>query len=115
MLFSLLTVSSCQKTFKVTEVNKAHVFTASLPYDDGVSYPFELIVKGELNGTAFVYLVPKLKTNKLARRDEYFTVRLSSGSFNRKLIRGFTRSQMQIVYQPITANTGHVEIEINYR
>lgn len=65
-------------------------------------------VKGHLDGQALVYIpnVPWLI-------DSGYTLKLHKGPINKELSRAFTYKQFSVVYQPITAKSGYLEIKVD--
>ncbi|MFD1145433.1 hypothetical protein ACFQ4C_30180 [Larkinella insperata] len=64
-------------------------------------------VKGHLDGKALVYI-----PNGPWIIDAQYTLKLRQGPVNKELSRAFTYKQFSVVYQPITAKSGHLEIEV---
>ncbi|GAB3277572.1 hypothetical protein GCM10027347_51610 [Larkinella harenae] len=106
----LLVLTSCRdRDFTVDDVSQKQTFIIKnrsiLPSIDPL---VKVRVKGHLDGKALVYI-----PNGPMIIDSAYTLKLREGAVNKELSRAFTYKQFSVVYQPITAKSGHLEIEVD--
>lgn len=113
-LLIVLILCSCTKTFDVEEINKAQTFSFTAPYEEGEPYPLRINVRGRLNGKAMVYLM-QTPTKKIKPwRNDSYTIHLKTGRFEQRLFAEPGMKNMSVVYEPLTATEGEVDITVKY-
>ncbi|MGA0557588.1 hypothetical protein ACO2Q8_13110 [Larkinella sp. VNQ87] len=102
-------LATCQhRSFLVNDIDQKETFVikkmSPLPYIDPL---VTVRLTGYLDGKAVVYI-----PNGSRIIDEDYAIRLDKGHVRRELSRAFTYERFSVVYQPITAKGGHLEIQV---
>ncbi|GAB3890951.1 hypothetical protein GCM10028803_02270 [Larkinella knui] len=109
LVFISLLGGCADRSFWVDDVSEKQTFivkkSSPIPMIDPL---VKVYVKGYLDGKALVYI-----PNGPGIIDDFYTIKLNKGYIKKGLSRAFTYQQFSIVYQPITAKSGHLEIDVD--
>lgn len=110
LLAILLLSTGCTKNFEVEEADKMHEFYIGRPYFSfGFEYPIKLTVTCQIDGKALIYITPSATSYNPS-----YSMSFSPRYRKRTLAREIFFERNVIVYKPITAKKGKLNIKVEF-
>lgn len=111
LLAILLLSTGCAKNFDVLEeADKMHEFYIGRPYFSfGFEYPIKLTITGQIDGKALIYITPSANSYNPG-----YSMSFSHRYRKRTLARELFFKRNVIVYKPITAKKGKLNIKVEF-
>lgn len=104
-------------SFSINSTSQRHKFRVKKTYLQlTIDAPVVVEIRGKLDGKALVFIPngPEDSTGLPVWRNSPSVVKLSEGSVNKRVHIGEMAGDFNLIYQPITAKNGSLNIKIDY-